>query len=123
MAEVLVALLSSLGHVAEAVPDARRALERTSASAFDVVVVDQGLPDRPGTELAVAIRQAQADLVLVLLTGDARVAAGAPRPTGIDAVGLKPLGIDGLRMLLEEGHRNAAARRDHAREGERPAEA
>jgi CheY-like chemotaxis protein len=75
----------------EAVPDASSALVALETARWDVVCVDDRLPDRPGRALAAEIRRRQPDCTIILVTG----AATAPDDPslagpGVDAVLPKP---------------------------------
>lgn len=97
--EVLTALLGRLGcHAVEARSgaDARARLRELQ---FDLVLVDRGLPDLQGEELAREIRQSDPTLAIVLLSGE-RIDSGPE--AAHDLALTKPIGLDGLRNLIEE---------------------
>jgi CheY-like chemotaxis protein len=100
--ESLVLLLTQLGHVATAAGDGPEALERLAGGEYDLAVVDIGLPQMDGYELARRIRQAVGPRVhLVALTG-----YGQPedreraRAAGFDDHVTKPLDLAALERLL-----------------------
>jgi len=103
---MLRAVLEGAGHrVTEAV-DGAQALERAGAAAFDVALIDIGLPDIDGLEVARRLRgmgPRLATTLLVAITG-----YGAPqdharsREAGFDLHLVKP--IDGID-LLDQVHR------------------
>jgi EAL domain-containing protein (putative c-di-GMP-specific phosphodiesterase class I)/ActR/RegA family two-component response regulator len=96
----------TLGFVADAAGSLAEAVERVSAIAYDIVVLDLSLRENDGIELLRSLRQAGADPVLVFVSGfDERVRQAAARLAG--ALGLrvagtlgKPLMVDRLMALL-----------------------
>ena len=70
-ADALAMVLDLEGHRTVAVYSAQGALERLAVATFDVVLLDIGLPDMDGYELARRIRQSgsHAGVRLVALTG------------------------------------------------------
>jgi CheY-like chemotaxis protein len=75
----------------EAVADAASALAALEAGRWDVLCVDDGLPDRPGRELAAEIRRRRLPCDVILVTG---IATTPDDPSlagpGIDAILPKP---------------------------------
>jgi two-component system catabolic regulation response regulator CreB len=67
IADTLLYALHSDGFDAEHVALGRNALDRVRAEAFDLVLLDVGLPDMHGFELCRALRQ-QADVPVIFLT-------------------------------------------------------
>lgn len=78
--EMLSELLSR-DHEVEAVPGGREALERFAPEQFDVALIDLGMPEMPGDQVARKMRQVDPLIAIVLITGwplresDSRVAA------------------------------------------------
>lgn len=68
-------MLCDFGHDVTDVESARDALKALDAGDFDVLVVDIGLPDMSGSELAMMARQARSDLAIVFATGDSAAPA------------------------------------------------
>ena len=66
--EGLVDLLSGEGHSVEAVADGEAALERGSAPAIQLVVLDLMLPKLDGIEVCRRLRELRADLPILILT-------------------------------------------------------
>ena len=56
-------------HEVETVLDGQTALERFAPGRYDVVLVDQGMPEIPGHQVARQMKQADASVVAVLITG------------------------------------------------------
>jgi CheY-like chemotaxis protein len=56
-------------HEVDVARSAKEGLERARANGYDVALIDLGLPDRSGDQLALELRQLDPGLVLVLVTG------------------------------------------------------
>ena len=94
--------LSDLGFDVEQAPDAAAALRTvtTTASPFDVVVLDLRLPDMDDLSLLGTLRQLLPAATLILMTafGTPEIVAGA---AGIGAVVIdKPFELNELRRLV-----------------------
>jgi len=101
-AESLQMLLSILGHEVTVAYDGPSALEAAAACAPDVVLLDIGLPQLDGYEVAKRIRERGVEALLVAVTGwvheeDKRRALEA----GFDAHLTKPIDVAALEKLLE----------------------
>lgn len=99
-AESLAQLLQVLGHVPATAHDGASALDGVRELAPHVVLLDIGLPDMSGYEVARRIRACAADAWLVALTGwgqpeDKRKAAEA----GFDAHWTKPIDLSHLESI------------------------
>lgn len=78
-------LLEAAGHVVRLAGSAEAALRLAQGEAFDVAVVDLGLPDATGAELVTRLLAVQPDLPVVLSTGrlpDDPLVAAARRAGG-----------------------------------------
>lgn len=101
-ADMLHFFLSTMGHEVVLAHTARAALEAIGTSTPDVCILDIGLPDSSGYELAVTIRErSAAQPVLIALTGfgmsqDRDMATEA----GFDHYFVKPADLDALAKLL-----------------------
>jgi signal transduction histidine kinase/CheY-like chemotaxis protein len=101
--ESLVLLMEQLGHLPTAVADGPEALERLATGEYDLAIVDIGLPQMDGYELARRVRETGqvSGLYLVALTG-----YGQPedreraRAAGFDDHVTKPLDLEALERLL-----------------------
>jgi len=94
-------LFLSLGHDAEVAHDGFAALELAQAFEPNVAVLDIGLPQMDGYELARKLRQLR-DLRLVAVTGyDSEEDRAKSREAGFDHHLAKPLKVDQLLRLLE----------------------
>jgi CheY-like chemotaxis protein len=105
-AESLAQLLDLEGHATEVAYTARRALEQFDSFGPDVVLLDIGLPEMDGYEVAHRLRQRaeKHPVILVALTGygqredrDRAIAAG------FDEHLVKPVGFDELQRVLANG--------------------
>lgn len=87
--DALRTILSTLGHEVETADDADRALALALGRPYSAIVADQDLPDRPGLDLARAVRRhaplAGTEFVLVLPPGD-RLAEADRRSLGLVTV-------------------------------------
>ncbi len=99
----LAALLSALGYETHTALDGETALASVDSFRPDVVLLDIGLPDLDGYEVALRLREEGAqELKLIALTGygqeeDLRRA----REAGFDQHLLKPVNLETLKNLLE----------------------
>ena len=75
--EGLVDLLSGEGHSVEAVADGEAALERGSAPAIQLVVLDLMLPKLDGIEVCRRLRELRADLPILILTAPGLISCGS----------------------------------------------
>jgi CheY-like chemotaxis protein len=103
-AEMLQVLLGSMGHDAQLAHDGKSAIAAAAAQKPQVVLLDIGLPDMDGYEVARQIRARQdGPMRLIALTGwsqdDTREKA---RDAGFDHHLTKPTEPDALERLLSE---------------------
>lgn len=110
-ADVACVLLRLLGHEPEAATTGAEALERAAIFDPDVVVLDLGLPDQSGYEVARALRRRPGKRPFIAaMTGWAasedRVRSLA---AGIDVHVLKPASADNLTRILDDAKRQLSA--------------
>ena len=101
--QVLGALLQMDGHELRFAANGAQALELASTLDFDVVILDIGLPDMSGYEVARQLRQQprSRDWYIVSLSGFVQLPAQAEaQASGIDVHLAKPVSIGALRKLL-----------------------
>ena len=67
---VLSELLSDAGHTVDQAPDGREALRRLDAGAFDIVLLDIGLPDVSGLDVLAHARTVASPPIVVMMTAD-----------------------------------------------------
>ncbi len=102
-ADSLAALLRISGHDAQTAYSGRDALERMRASHADVVLLDIGLPEMDGYEVARRIRAEHGGLVLVAVTGYGQAAdVQRAEDAGFDAHITKPVAFEELQRVLAE---------------------
>jgi two-component system, sensor histidine kinase len=103
--EMLRLMLELAGHVVYAAPDGHRGLELLNAERPDVGIIDIGLPQMDGYQVARRIREephGRSMLLLALTGSDPRDASGSPEH-GFDYHLLKPVDPDQLARLLSDG--------------------
>ena len=104
VSEALERILERLGAEVEVVHTAEEGLEATVEHAPDLILLDIGLPDMDGYELAHRLRETEAGrrAELVALTGFGGASSAArAEEAGFDTFLAKPARIDQLRDLLE----------------------
>jgi signal transduction histidine kinase/ActR/RegA family two-component response regulator len=111
-ANSLAVILELEGHSIDIVYTAREALEHAQASSPEVILLDVGLPDMSGYEVAARLRPQLLATQIVAVTGyghaeDIRRATAA----GFDAHVVKPVDFDTLMQIL--GNFDPAARSGH----------
>jgi len=108
-AEMLAALLEAEGHTASLAYDGASAIELFESARPDVVLMDLGLPDVDGLEVARHMRARSPQVLLVAVTGygDESIRARS-REAGFDHHLLKPVDFDALRTLLSRPARSSA---------------
>ncbi|HEX6203468.1 MAG TPA: ATP-binding protein [Thermoanaerobaculia bacterium] len=104
-ADSLALLLELRGHQAEAVHGARQALDRVREAAPEVVLLDIGMPEIDGYEVARRLRAAGCKAVLVAVTGYGRSDdVERARAAGFDAHVTKPVAYQELeRVFARQG--------------------
>ena len=110
--EVLSTCLAVEGHNVGTANDGVDGLARFCSGRWDVVLTDRAMPRMSGDQLAKAIRQVNAEVAIVLVTGFAESAADLGV---IDSVVKKPFTIASLR----DGIGQALNRRSHSHVPER----
>jgi CheY-like chemotaxis protein len=98
----LAQVLALDGHVTEGVYGATEALQRVQHFAPDIVLLDIGLPEMDGYEVARRMRAGGIRSTLIALTGygqaeDKKLA----RDAGFDGHMTKPVDFDALQLLIE----------------------
>ena len=96
---VLMKLLTLRGHAVQTAPSGPEALTVTEKHEFDVIFVDQAMPEMNGRELATHLRHRFPTLPIVLLTGDTEV--GEPDET-INVILSKPFQIKEIESTIQQ---------------------
>jgi CheY-like chemotaxis protein len=95
--------LTSDGHTVETANDGREGLRKFLAGRFDVVLLDQAMPEMSGTQVAAAIKQMTPDKPVILVSGFADVMeAVGEEPAGVDLLLSKPVTLERFREALAE---------------------
>jgi CheY-like chemotaxis protein len=106
-AQSLAQLLEMSGHEVVLAADGRSALAAVEAAQPDVALIDIGLPDLDGYQIARHLQQLQAEKrpLLVAITGHGHAEDyRRSREAGIDLHLVKPANPDQLRHLLRRFH-------------------
>ncbi|MEX3314908.1 response regulator [Sulfitobacter sp. PS-8MA] len=93
-------ILDSLGTNVTETGSGQEALQMLKTGAFDALLIDVGLPDMSGEEVAVAVRDSLPDIPIIFATGQSDVPAA--RKLGHCAVVHKPFGDRDLARALDE---------------------
>lgn len=107
----LATLLRLMGHVVQTAHDGLSGMQQALARDYDAILVDIGLPDRSGYEVAEFLRQElQERAYLIALTGYGRAEdVRRALECGFDAHLVKPLDTDGLGRLLASRERRSSS--------------
>jgi PAS domain S-box-containing protein len=111
--ELVTDILESQGHTVASASNGPDGIARFTRESFDLLVCDLGMREMTGWEVVRQVRELDADVGVLLLTGwgaaldEAKVAAHE-----IDAVMAKPFEMKGLLTTVAEvvGHRDARAK-------------
>lgn len=107
-AEMLAMLLEAAGHRVALAFDGAGAIGAYERTRPDAVLLDLGLPDMDGLQVAARLRSLDPTIPLVALTGHGDEAMRArTRSFGFAEHLLKPVEFDALRRVLFEVHRRA----------------
>ena len=100
-ANSLVELLRLDGHDADAVYSANGALDAVGTKTPDVVLLDIGLPEMDGYQVAQQIRKSSSGIRLIALTGYGQAEdIVRTRAAGFDAHMVKPVDFDVLQRAI-----------------------
>jgi two-component system cell cycle sensor histidine kinase/response regulator CckA len=107
ISDAVANMLEGAGHRAHLETSGADALKvfSRSPSAFDLIVMDVGLPDISGLRLAEKLLGLRADIPLVLLAGEEAQAQSRERNSGIRYFGAKPLSMTDLAETVERALR------------------
>ncbi len=103
IADAVNSVLEGVGHHTHTETSGTDALEVVSRrpSAFDLIVLDVGLPDISGLRLAERLLRVRADIPLVLLASAEGQAQSRERNSGIRYFSPKPLSMTDLAQTVE----------------------
>ena len=119
--ESLSQLLRVNGHSVDSAQNGKGGMERALGGSYDAAIVDIGLPDVSGFDVAKAIRAAGNDLFLIGLSGiDSADLPRQATDAGFDAYVAKPADADTLTRLLfgirSKANKPAPGPRDESQE-------
>jgi CheY-like chemotaxis protein/anti-sigma regulatory factor (Ser/Thr protein kinase) len=100
--EIMEQYLAQDCHQAEAFTSGEEALARLRQKKFDLVITDLAMPDLTGGQLALAAREIDPQLRIILLTGFGRDERPEEGSEAIDLVLGKPVTLEALRHALAE---------------------
>lgn len=101
--KLLVRILSKDGHTVDTAQSGREGIKLASAGVYDLYILDRGLGDMSGDQLALEIKRLHPAVPVIQFTGfalEARVKPGAL--SGVDAVLDKPATRQALRQVISE---------------------
>ena len=103
--------LEEYGHESMGVATASDALRAAAKTPFDVVLLDLGLPDRPGLEVLVELRKLRSEIPVIVFSGmtDMSATVCAMRDGAFEFV-TKPVDPDVLEQHIARALRNSARR-------------
>ena len=105
-ANSLASLLVPRGHTVQIAYSSVAALEQAEVYQADVVLLDIGLPDMDGYELATRLRELLPSAMFMAVSGHAGDAFQAQaRAVGIDEYFIKPVAVAKLREVLDSAKR------------------
>ncbi|MDE2290722.1 MAG: response regulator [Elusimicrobia bacterium] len=85
----------------EGAADAAEAVARCGRERYELILLDERLPDKPGSEIIAELKRRQPDASIVLLTGALTGSLDAEaRRLGADACLAKPPDFDALEALV-----------------------
>jgi CheY-like chemotaxis protein len=105
--KVVSDFLGSAGHTIVTARNGREGLDEFTSDRFDLVITDMGMPELNGEDLAIAIKEEQPRMPVILLTGwgDELLSSGIPQC--IDLLISKPFTYDELRDAVASTYNRA----------------
>jgi two-component system CheB/CheR fusion protein len=100
VAHVLVLAMTELGHIVQHASMGAAAIACLPTFTPDVAIVDLGLPDVPGEQVAAHVRASNAGVRIIGVTGRLASALPAQQRALFDEVLQKPFALDDLLPLL-----------------------
>jgi len=115
MRKVLTANLRQDGHVLVEAATLKEGLQAVYGNDFDVVLLDQKLPDGEGTEVLKAVQQSEPSAAVVMLSayGTVELAVEAMRIGAFDFL-TKPFSPDNLRAVVHRAAERAILHRENS---------
>jgi two-component system, OmpR family, KDP operon response regulator KdpE len=106
---LLTVSLSSRGFRVETVATGAQTIERLGSEAYDVILLDLGLPDMDGVQVCREIRQWLQIPIIVISVREGEADKVAALDVGADDYVTKPFGIDELLARIRANLRRAAS--------------
>ena len=102
--KVMNFFLSNRGYRVDSVTNANSAIEKIQSKTYDLIIVDIGLPDRPGTDVIESARQYELNLATPLLVWSAHINNDEEkyRNLGADGVLKKSCTAEDLEKAIED---------------------
>ena len=95
--------LEADGHTVETANDGRAGLQNFLGGRFDVVLLDQAMPEMNGSQVAAAIKEMTPNKPVILVTGFGdMMQAVEEKPEDVDLILSKPVTLDQFREALAE---------------------
>lgn len=97
-------MIRHLGYSVTTTEDSLNALRlfNENPDKFDLILVDQTMPNLTGSELCVKIKQTRAEIPVIIITGTANMDFSILREAGVKEVILKPVRLNSLKESLEK---------------------
>lgn len=101
--DVMQQSLTQLNYAGATCNDPIEALNLFSSipATFDIVMVDENMPNMQGRDLAIALLRVKDDLPVILMADNVAPPQEAARSAGVRAVLVKPVQKDELQAVLE----------------------
>ena len=100
LSHLLREFLSNDFHAVEVASNATAALQQFCEGEFDVVITDRNMPGLKGDELARAVKVANPNVPVIMLTGETSDEFDDEPPPHVDVLLAKPISLSGLRNCL-----------------------
>ncbi|MCW4043940.1 MAG: response regulator [Candidatus Bathyarchaeota archaeon] len=99
---VLTAILEEEGYVVESVDTAKKGIEKTEKSIYNLALIDVRLPDMEGIELLTKMRDTKPKMRKIIVTGyPALQNAVAAVNKGADAYVMKPFDVENILQTIK----------------------
>jgi len=100
---VLTAILEDEGYIVESVGTAKKGIEKSEKSFFNLALIDVRLPDMEGIELLAKLRDTKPKMRKIIVTGFPTLQnAVAAVNKGADAYVMKPFDVEKILLTITE---------------------
>lgn len=112
--DVLKEFLEKKGYYVETIGDSRQVIDRVKSKQFDIILVDLKMPDISGLDLLKAIRQFDADIAVIIMTGYASLetAIQAIREGAYDYI-TKPFRLEEIYITIKNACEKIFLKQQH----------